>query len=92
MPIVAEHLHCTYDWTAYPAEDSRLTGEPDEVHFNRMNGHEVLAFINTFLCNHDIADTPENGLRAECIIKESLPSFCLARKTVDMWMAQHWDD
>ncbi|MDD6180611.1 MAG: hypothetical protein ACI33N_00375 [Desulfovibrionaceae bacterium] len=92
MAVTADQLRCKYVWTEYPAGDPRLTGEADDVRFNRAEGHEMLAFITAYLKRHGLEETPDNAVRVECLIRESLPSFCMFRKTVDMWISQHWDD
>lgn len=92
MKITAEHLRCKYNWTEYSENDPKITGEPDGIKLNKAEGNEILAFMNAYLKNHEIEVNIDNIVRLECIIKEYLPSFCMTRKTIDLWISQHWDD
>lgn len=86
MPhITRQDLKFDYEWSAIPPDDARLTGKPDDVLLNRREGYEVLAFLN--------ATSADKGgaLKAERLIRNSLPGNVRGRKHVLDWLIANWN-
>ena len=82
--ITKQSLQYQYSWTAIPPDDARSTGMPDSVLLNRQEGYEMLHFLNR------ISQSPETALKAERMIKTSLPGTVRSREHVLKWLQDNW--
>ena len=82
-------VYTDYQWTAYPNDDPKVTGNPDSTLLNRSEGYEVLYFINAFAEKHGfLKKTSGNAL--EKMIREDLPSDIRSQEGIMMWIEENW--
>jgi len=91
MPLLSkEDLHFKdYSWTVYQEDDPKVTGEPDSSLLHRKEGYEVLYLINKFAEKNGL-EKKASGLKAEKMIRESLPGEIRSQEEVMKWLAQNW--
>jgi hypothetical protein len=88
--ITKADLQYTYSWTAIPPDDSRVTGIPDSTLLNRNEGYEVLAFINRLATANKWTDKAP-ALKAERLIKTTLPGDTRSHTKVWKWLVDNWN-
>ena len=77
-------IYSDYSWTELRREDARRTGRPDNVLFNRHDGHEMIAFLA-----HNFPDA-QDAQRAEWAIRHHVPARLHSRKQVHDWLQLNW--
>jgi len=77
-------IYGDYAWAELRADDPRRIGRPDNVLFNRREGHEVLAFLA-----HNFS-TLEDAHRAERALRHRVPAYLHSRRQVYEWLTLNW--
>ena len=78
-----------YTWSAYPNDDPRITGEPDNTLFNKHQGYEVLYLINKLATSWSIRTIHECRM-IETLIRTQLPSNIRSQENVKEWIKLNW--
>jgi hypothetical protein len=78
-----------YQWTAYPNDNAKVTGNPDSTRFNRHEGYEVLYLINT-LANGWNLNKVSDCQKMEKMIHKGLPSNAIMQIDVKNWIEVNW--
>lgn len=84
----SDMVYHSYQWSAYPANDPRLSGAPDETKFTRNEGYEVLYLIN-YLMQTLKSPTKTTGRKIEKFIKTDLPYNITTQKEVAIWIEKY---
>ena len=79
-----------YQWTAYPNDNPKVTGNPDSTRFNRNEGYEVLYLVNT-LANGWNLNQVEDCQKIEKMIHKGLPSNIIMQIEVKNWIKSNWN-
>lgn len=82
--IRKDQLQFTYQWSAIPPDDPRVTGAADSTFLNRNEGYEVLAFLNR------VCKELAQALKAERLIRQHLPGSVRSRANVLKWLQDNW--
>lgn len=78
-----------YQWTAYPNDNPKVTGNPDSTRFNRHEGYEVLYLINALAESWKLKQI-NSCLKIEKMIREKLPSTTIMQIDVKEWIRINW--
>ncbi len=79
-----------YSWTVYKDDDPEVTGKPDSTLLNRMEGYEVLPFINRLADEWNFKQK-ESGLKIERMIRQRKGiQGDNSHKTVKEWIREEW--
>ena len=73
-----------YAWTELRQDDPKRSGRPDNVLFNRRDGHEVLAFLA-----HNFP-APQDAHKAEWALRHQVPARLHSRRQVHQWLTLNW--
>jgi hypothetical protein len=78
-------FYSDYKWTNYVPNDPRTTGKPDETHFSREEGNEVVYLINKLMAIWDyrFANT---GNKMEKLIHDKMPVEITTQEDVQSWL------
>lgn len=79
-----------YSWTTYPTDDPKVTGKPDLTPLNRIEGYEVLYFINYFLNAYNGLEV-QDGAKIEKIIRELVPATIRTQQEIEDWIVKNWN-
>lgn len=82
-------LFTDYRWNAYPSDDPRVTGKPDNTLLNRHEGYEVLYFINKFCETHGLKQKA-SGTKIEKMLRNHLPGNIRSQQEIAKWVANSW--
>ena len=88
IKLTRSDLKFEYTWTAYPSDDPKISGHPDDTLFNRQQGYEVLYLINKLLELWNW-NQKESGLRIEKLIKTDLPGNIRSQKNMKEWLSKN---
>ena len=80
-----------YQWTAYPNDNPKVTGNPDSTRFSRHEGYEVLYLINNLANGWDL-NLVRDCKKMEKMIHEVLPSNIIMQVDVKKWIAENWNN
>lgn len=80
-----------YSWTVYQDDDPRITGEPDSTLLNRMEGYEVLYFINRF-SKLFVKLTLSQCEKVEKMIRLVVPEDIRSQAEIREWIRAKWND
>jgi hypothetical protein len=80
-----------YQWTAYPNDNPKITGNPASTRFNRHEGYEVLYLINIFAKEWNLIQI-RDCQKIEKIIHERLPSNIIMQIEVKNWVKENWNN
>lgn len=83
--LKSDLIYKDYKWTAYPSDDPKVTGAPDNTLFNRHEGYEVL-----YLINHFELSSRAPGEKLEKMIRNELPSDVRGQIKVRDWLKENW--
>jgi hypothetical protein len=90
MALLSESdLKYTYSETPIPADDPKATGEPDSMLLNRNELYEVLPFLNHMAVQQGWT-TKTEGLKAERMLRQHVPSDQRSRAHVKKWIVDNW--
>ena len=78
-----------YNWTAYSDGDPKVMGRPDNTLFNRIEGNEVLYFINKMAQIHSLT-LKSDGEKMELMIHNHLPEEMKSQDNVKNWVMKNW--
>lgn len=78
-----------YQWTAYPNDNPKVTGNPDSTRFSRNEGYEVLYLINTLAKGWNL-NKVSDCQKMEKMIQEGLPSTTIMQVDVKEWIRINW--
>lgn len=85
----SEMYYNDYSWTAYSNDNPKVSGEPDSTFLNRMEGYEVLYFINKFCDLHKLKLKNE-AIKVERMIRHEVPSNIHSQQNIKSWIEQNW--
>jgi hypothetical protein len=83
-----EDLTKEYTWEDINPDDPRVSGVPDDTHFNTSGGHEVLYLINTLMNEWDLLNI-KSGHKMEQML-EGLPPEIRSQAEVKTWIKEKW--
>ncbi len=83
-----EDLNEDYEWTNVKPDDPRVSGVPDDTHFNASEGHEALYLINTLMSEWDLRNK-KSGLKMERMLRD-LPSEVRSQADIKIWIKDKW--
>lgn len=78
-----------YSWTVYQNDDPKVTGNPDDTLLNRMEGYEVLYFVNKFCEMHSLKQKASAN-KVERLIRNDVPSYIHSQNKVAEWIVTNW--
>jgi hypothetical protein len=88
--ITKSDLHYNdYSWSTYSNDDPKITGEPDSTLLNRMEGYEILYFINKFTEIHKLKEK-SSATKIEKMIRNEVPSNLRSQQNIKKWIEINW--
>ena len=85
----SDMVYKDYRWSAYPSDDPRITGRPDNTLFNRHEGYEVLYLVNKLAELWDLK-VVSSCQKMERMIRQHLPSDTRSQANVQTWIHANW--
>lgn len=91
MPYFSKsHLKYTYyTWNTSEGECKTIEGFPDNVPLNRIEGNEVLHFINRYMANHNYS-LPSTFEKIEEVLSTRVPLDRRSHKTIKEWLEMRY--
>ena len=74
-----------YKWTPYVPNDPRINGKPDDTHFTREEGNEVIYLINKLMVIWDYRFS-NTGNKMEKLIHDKMPAEIDTQEAVQEWI------
>ena len=88
-PLKSSDLQYKYPESTAKGDDPSKRGTPDKDLLNRSEWYEMLYFCNQFANTHGNGDR-DIALRAERLIKESVPREFHSHAHIDKWLYDNW--
>lgn len=91
MAIVQKEdlLYADYSWTVYNDDNPKVTGNPDDTLLNRMEGYEILYFINKF-CEMYSLKQKASANKVERLIRNEVPAEIRSQNMIAEWIVANW--
>ena len=78
-----------YSWTTLASDNPKITGKPDSTLLNRMEGYEILYFINK-LCELWNFTNKSLATKIERMIRDEVPSNIHSQENIMKWISDNW--
>jgi hypothetical protein len=78
-----------YSWTTLASDNPKITGKPDSTLLNRMEGYEILYFINK-LCEIWELKNKSSATKIEKMIRYEVPSNIHSQENIMKWISDNW--
>ncbi|MDF2552446.1 MAG: hypothetical protein K0R36_113 [Chryseobacterium sp.] len=78
-----------YSWTTLASDNPKITGKPDSTLLNRMEGYEILYFINK-LCELWNFTNKSSATKIEKMIRDEVPSDIHSQENIMKWISDNW--
>jgi hypothetical protein len=82
-------FYTDYSWTVIQNDSPKITGEPDNTLLNRMEGSEILYFINNF-CDKFGLKREASALKIELMIRNEVPIHLKSQIKIKEWIKENW--
>ena len=82
-------VYNNYSWTVYRNDDPKVTGNPDDTFLNRMEGYEILYFVNKFCEMHSLK-LKASANKVERLIRNDVPSDIRTQSKIAEWIVTNW--
>ncbi len=80
-----------YSWTTLASDNPKITGNPDSTLLNRMEGYEILYFINK-LCDLWELKNKSSATKIEKMIRNEVPSNIHSQENIKNWINDNWNN
>lgn len=78
-----------YSWTVINGDNPKVTGTPDSTLLNRMEGYEILYFVNKFCELYELKQKA-SATKVERMIREEVPGDIRSQRNIKDWIVQNW--
>ena len=90
--ITKSDLHYNdYLWTTYANDNPKITGEPDSTLLNRIEGYEILYFINKLSEIHKLK-VKSSATKIEKMIRNEVPTNLHSQENIKKWIENNWKE
>jgi hypothetical protein len=85
----SELYYNNYSWTTISGDDPRVSGEPDNTLLSRMEGYEILYFVNKFSEKNNFKNKI-SAIKVEKMIRNEVPKEIRSQKDIKTWIEDNW--